>query len=130
MRYISDNVISFSIKVKGREDSVRVNFLPLSAGGSSYSTDAPSVVEAMEKSPMYGKVYRRAPECLNESVHAKKPARVQRKKLNVVGSVSTWQDAIEYLTDNYSVDRTKIATPDDVLKEADNLGLSFPNLNS
>lgn len=128
MRYISENVISFSIKVKGREDSVRVNFLPLSAGGSSYSTDVPAVMEAMEKSPMYGKVYSRAPECANDTLETKKPVKTPKKKVMKVDSVDTWQEAIDYLMVNYGIQSGKLVTPDEILKEAEANGVLFTKL--
>lgn len=129
MRYISDHVISFSIKVNGRSDSVRVNFLPLSSGGSSYSTEVESVMVAMEKSPMYGKVYRRAPECASDSIRAKKPVKVFRKKPIEVDSVLGWQDAIDYLVENCGSHAGKLVTPDEILKEAEAKGVVFPRLN-
>lgn len=129
MRYISESVISFSIKVKGREDSVRVNFLPLSAGGSSYSTDVPSVVEAMEKSPMFGKVYSRAPECANDCTCDKKKVKVFRKKPLAVDSVASWQDAIDYLVENCGSQAGKLVTPDEIQKEAEAKGIVFTGLN-
>lgn len=129
MRYISENVISFSIKVKGREDSVRVNFLPLSAGGSSYSTEVTSVIEAMEKSPMFGKVYNRAPECMNEPVQPKKAVRTPKKKVSEVESVTTWQDAAEYLRENFAAGGLMVSNPTNIMDTADRYGVSFPNLS-
>ena len=67
MRYIAEKAISFSMMVKGRTDSVRVSFTSLSTGGSTYSTEEENIIEAMEKSPMYGKFYHRAPECVNDT---------------------------------------------------------------
>lgn len=128
MRYVSNNVISFSIKVKGRADSVRVNFLPLSHGGSSYTTEVESVVEAMEKSPMYGKVYQRAPECADDCLRVKKPVKVFRKKPVSVDSVTGWQDAIDYLVENCGSHAGKLVTPEEILKEAEAKGVVFPRL--
>ena len=128
MRYVSENVISFSIKVKDREDSVRVNFLPLSAGGSSYSTDVPAVMEALEKSTMYGKVYNRAPECVNDTLESKKPARTAKKKALKVDSVDSWQEAVDYLMVNFGIPGGKLVTPDEILKEAEANGVVFTKL--
>lgn len=130
MRYISDSVISFSIKVKGRAESVRVSFSPLSAGGSSYFTDVTSVMEAMEKSPMFGKKYRRAPECINDTIKVKRVAREPaRKKLLEVPSVGSWQDAIDYLTSNFGLPIDKLSTPEAILNEAAANGIVFPELS-
>lgn len=128
MRYVSENVISFSMKVKGREDSVRVNFLPLSAGGSSYSTDVPAVIEALEKSMMYGKMYSRAPECVNDTLESKKPVRTAKKKVVKVDSVDSWQEAVDYLMVNFGIPGGKLVTPDEILKEAEANGVVFTKL--
>lgn len=130
MRYVSENSISFSIKVKGRLDSVRVSFNSLSTGGSTYSTDSEGVIEALEKSPMYGKFYQRAPECMNESVRCKKSAKQssQKKKNISVDSVDSWQDAVEYLVTNCGADIRKLSTPSEILAVAETNGVVFPKL--
>lgn len=129
MRYISSNVISFSMLVKDRKDSLRVNFLPVSTGGSSYSTDSEALIEALEKSPMFGNIYHRAPECVNETVGAKKKTKtsVKNKKIEVAEVVS-WQDAIEYLVNNHNADVGKMVTPDEILAEAELRNVEFPKL--
>lgn len=131
MRYIAEKSISFSLKIKGRDESVRVSFSSLSTGGSSYSTDSEPIIEAMEKSPMYGKFYQRAAECLEENARSYKRAtkQTQRKKNIVVDSVETWQDALEYLTENLGLAGEKLSTPDDILREAEEKGVSFPKLS-
>ena len=131
MRYIAESSISFSIKVKGRNDSVRVSFLPLSTGGSTYSTDSNTIVEAMEASPMYGKFYQRAPECVNESVKTKRAVKqsAPRKRLTSVDTVESWQEAVEYLADNFGLNAGKLITPDDILREAEAKGVVFSKLN-
>lgn len=131
MRYVSDNVISFSIRVAGRTDSARVNFLPVSSGGSTFATDVKALIEALEKSNMFGKVYRRAPEC-EEEVLQKKEVKARKvkaaPKVVKVEEVKEWQDAVLYLVDNHGVRREKLVTPEQILKEAENAGIEFPNL--
>lgn len=131
MRYIAESSISFSIKVKGRNDSVRVSFLPLSTGGSTYSTESEAVIEAMESSPMYGKFYQRAPECINESIKTKKEPKeaAPRKKTILVDSVESWQEAVEYLVENFESNAAKLTTPDDILREGESKGVVFTKLN-
>lgn len=133
MRYVSDKVISFSIRVKGQENSVRVNFLACSNGGSSFSTDKPLLAEALERSPMYGKVYRRAHECQCE--HTKPGRKTSPKKcdtekrIKLVTGIAGWQDAVEYLVQNCGSDASKLNTPDAILSEAELKGVKFPDLN-
>lgn len=131
MRYISPSVISFSLRLKGREDSVRVDFTPLTSGGSTYSTDEQRVIEALEKSPMFGKFYKRAPECVNEDVKpTKKSARksAAAPKKTEVTEVNGWQDAVEYLVNHHGCDASKLTSPATITAEAEKLGVTFPNL--
>jgi hypothetical protein len=131
MRYISPSVISFSLRLKGREDSVRVDFTPLTAGGSTYSTDEQRVIEALEKSPMFGKFYKRAPECVNEDVKpTKKSARksAAAPKKTEVTEVNGWQDAVEYLVNHHGCDASKLTSPATITAEAEKVGVIFPNL--
>lgn len=131
MRYISPSVISFSLRLKGREDSVRVDFTPLTAGGSTYSTDEQRVIEALEKSPMFGKFYKRAPECVNEDVKpTKKSARKSATAPNKteVTEVNGWQDAVEYLVNHHGCDASKLTSPATITAEAEKVGVIFPNL--
>lgn len=131
MRYIAESSISFSIRVKGRNDSVRVSFLPLSTGGSTYSTDSEPIIEAMESSPMYGKFYQRSHECLNECVRTKRAIKkaAPQKKQTVIESVESWQEAVEYLVENFDMNAARLTTPDDILREAEGKGVVFPKLN-
>lgn len=131
MRYISDKVISFSIRIEGRADSVRVNFLATSTGGSSFVTNSVPLAKALEKSKMYGSLYRRAPECVNETLKSKKqPAEkgVSKKRYEDVKGVSSWQDAVTYLAEKYGVEPNKLMTPESILQEAESKGIKFPDL--
>ena len=129
MRYISNQSISFSICLNGKDNSVRVSFIPLSSGGSTYMTDNEALIAALEKSDMFNKVYRRAPECVNEEAKPKRAAKkAAEKKLTQVAEVEGWQDAVEYLTDKCGSDASKLISPEAILNEAQAKGLAFPNL--
>lgn len=129
MRYVSSQSISFSIRLKGKENSVRVSFIPLSSGGSTYLTDNEALVEALEKSDMFNKVYRRAPECVDEEAKPKRATKkAAEKKLTQVSEVDGWQDAVEYLTEKCGSDASKLISPKAILNEAQAQGLVFPNL--
>ena len=129
MRYISNQSISFSIRINGREDSARVSFTPHTSGGSTFMTENEALIEALEKSDMYNKVYRRAPECVSEEVKPKRAAKKSaEKKLTQVAEVAGWQDAVDYLTDKCGSDASKLTSPEAILNEAQAKGLAFPNL--
>lgn len=126
MRYVSDKVISFSIRVDGREDSVRVKFIARSTGGSTFSTQAEDLIKALEKSEMYGKVYRRAPECTCGKKAARQTA--SSRKVTIIPGIVSWQDAIEYLVERCGSDASVLVTPEKILAEAAKNGVKFPDI--
>jgi hypothetical protein len=85
----------------------------------------------MEESPMFGKFYNRAPECVNEDL---KPARKNTRKSAAtpkkteVTEVNGWQDAVEYLVNYYGSDASKLTSPAMITTEAEKVGVTFPNL--
>lgn len=132
MRYVSDKVISFSIMTRGSENSARVNFTACSDGGSTFSTDKPKLIEALEHSKMYGTVYRRAPEC---ECQCAKPGRKgmpkkcdTEKRIKLVPGVCGWQDAAEYLVNNCGSDAGKLNSPEAIMAEAMEKCVKFPDL--
>lgn len=129
MRYISDSVISFSLPIKGQERSARISFSPVSTGGSTYVTDSEAVIKAMEESTMYGVIYRRAPESVGEVVSKrKKVTKVLEPKVEEVTEVSGWQDAVEYLSEKFGIEPSKLTNPDSILSEAASRNIKFVNL--
>lgn len=128
MRYVSNQVISFSIRVKGKNESRRVSFTSQSTGGSTFTTDIPVLIEALESSPMYNSLYYRAAECIGASIRNAKTVKTAAKK-KIVEEVTDWQDAIEYLS-KFNVDCGSLSSPDKILEEAANLGIEFPNLRT
>lgn len=127
MRYISEDAISFSIRIEGRENSLRVNFSPVSSGGSTYSTDFPAAIKALEGSPMFGKVYFRAPECVG--VTEEQPKKVVKKRVIKVSAVKEWQDAAEYLVEKFGARPEALTTPDAIREEAEKNNVLFPELD-
>lgn len=126
MRYVSDQVISFSIKVKGKAESRRVSFIAQSTGGSSFTTDIPVLIEALESSTMFGSLYRRAPECAEVYIKKLRVSKPTLKK-RVVEQVNDWQDAIDYLA-KYDIEQSCLNCPAKILEEAAKLGIEFPKL--
>ena len=85
-------------------------------------------MEALESSPMYGKFYNRAPECMSDSIRPKKTAKAPKKVVKEVSSVNGWQEAVEYLVENFGSNPGKIVTPEEILKEAEARGVVFTQL--
>ena len=131
MRYVSDRVISFSLMINNIDR--RIRFIPVTRGGSIYVTDNKEEIEALENSPMFGNVYTRSEEqdCSKAEDGKSKSGRKtgnRFKKEQPVKGVDTWQGAIEYMVDQCGSDREAMTTPDEILKEAQRLNLSFPNI--
>lgn len=142
MRYISDNNISFSLKVEGQDK--RFRFTPRMQGGSIYVTTEPAEINALESSNMFNRVYKRAPEYENEKgMNAKKEVNAKKKtggKKNTeksedkqseqvsVEEVSNWQEAREYLNSHYGSSLDDMNTPDAIIDEAEKQGVVFPNI--
>lgn len=147
MRYISDKIISFSILINGTYK--RVRFIPKMQGGSIYVTNHQSEIKALEDSDMYNRVYTRAPDCKDEELpknagtkgnanpdkaakialpKADKAAKAASPKIKVVKTVSTWQEAVEYLSTKCGSEAEKLTTPEAIANEAVEKGVSFVNL--
>ena len=130
MRYISDRVISFSLAVNGVDR--RIRFIPLTKGGSIYITDNKDEMKELEKSTMYGSVYKRSEmqaekDCDNIN-SGKRRKTSGKQKIQSVNGVDSWQEAIEYMVDKHGADRNVMSTPEEILKEAERLNLCFPNI--
>ena len=131
MRYISDNVISFSIIPEGESKSVRVSFSSHSNGGSTVITESEALIKALEKSEMFGNAYRRASECVGVKVGAKtRTPKAAAPALKNVPNVTTWQEAAEYLKETEGVDADLLKTPASILKAATEKGIKFEELNA
>lgn len=130
MRYISDRVISFSLAVNGVDR--RIRFIPLTKGGSIYITDNKDEMKELEKSTMYGSVYKRSEMQTEEdcdNINSRKRRKASGKqKIQSVNGVDSWQEAIEYMVDKHGADRNVMSTPEEILKEAERLNLCFPNI--
>lgn len=111
-----------------------MNFTGCSNGGSTFSTNKPKLIEALEKSDMFGKIYRRAPECVNISLRPEKKVSQKKTedavKVKLVPGISGWQDAAEYLVSNFGSNAEKLTTPDLILEEAARHNVKFPEINS
>lgn len=136
MRYIASSVISFSVSINGRDKRVRFN--PVMDGGSSYVTNIDAEIEALEALSSFKRgVFRRALGSEKEVVSkvendGKKGKGGRPKKAEggsekeVVDSVTTWQEAAEYLSEKCGSEA--LTEPDTILEEAGKKGVTFPNL--
>lgn len=147
MRYISDSVISFSITLNGKDK--RVRFSPLMGGGSMYIAENADEIKLLESLGSYKRnVFRRAPECkdliIEDSSDTEKKVKgtskkgqknvVEKKtegnnaKVEKVDSVTTIQEAAEYLAEKFELEMDDLADPDAILAKAAENKIEFPNL--
>lgn len=121
MRYISNKNISFSL-LMGKA-SKRFDFLSQSNGTSIYVTDNADEIKALEASDMYKNgLYKRV-----AGEKDPRPVKQKKEKPTAVDTISTLQDAVEYLV-NLGVDPASLTTPDEIVKAATEKGVSFPNM--
>ena len=127
MKYISDLNISFSLLVNGVDK--RFSFSPRTQGGSMYIAKSKAEIKALESSNMYGRIYRRAEDQPVELKTGKRgrPAK-QEQTVKDVNSITSWQEAIDYLSENFGSSRENLRTPDEILMEAVKKGVRFVNL--
>lgn len=123
MRYISDRVISFSLSINGTDK--RFRFTPVMNCGSIYVTSSKDEIKALEKSPMFNTVYKRV-ESQGEVSEGR--TRKSKKEIISVDNVTSWQEAKEYLVENFDIDSKEINTPESIQKCAAENNLVFPNL--
>lgn len=147
MRYISDSVISFSITLNGKDK--RVRFSPLMGGGSMYIAENADEIKLLESLGSYKRnVFRRAPECkdlvIEDSSDTEKKVQGTSKKgqknvvekttegnnakVEKVDSVTTIQEAAEYLAEKFELEMDDLADPDAILAKAAENKIEFPNL--
>lgn len=129
MRYISELNISFSLEIKGNDK--RFRFSPCMNGGSIYVTEDVAEIEALEKSTMYNRVYRRHESCVNEVVGSNENKKNGKKttKMKEVAEVTNWQDAKEYLVANCEVEEDAVGNPEEILEAAKKCKVTFPNID-
>ena len=120
MRYISDRVISFSLPINGNDK--RFRFTPVMNRGSIYVTNSKDEIVALEKSPMFNTIYKRVE---SQSISSEESSEIE---LTSVGSVTNWQEAKDYLKENFKIDARTINTPESIQKCATANNVVFPNL--
>lgn len=110
-----------------------MSFTARSSGGSTFSTQVPGLIEALEHNPMFGKVYRRAPECACGCNGSEKVAEAKRsrkggdtaQRVKLVPGVTNWQEAAEYLVEKCGSASGAVQTPEGILREAAAKGVKF-----
>lgn len=116
-RYISLTGIQYTFPVKVKN---KVEWVSLSGNLNDYSTSDSSVQEAIEKTKYFTD---KKIGCV--AFGKLESDRIDAKKGSNPITVEGIQEAREILNGKYGVDLSKLITPDEVIKTAEKLGVSF-----
>ncbi|MDR0973794.1 MAG: hypothetical protein LBM61_07430 [Prevotellaceae bacterium] len=131
--YYSDRNISFDLLIKDK--SKRIKFNPTTKGGSVYVTTEKEEIEAIESSFYFKKWFVRtdnpAPSNTSKIKDKTKPDDTEKPdKLTetVVDTVTSWQEAADYLVNECGSDPSALTTPEAILAAAKEKHVEFPNI--
>lgn len=139
--YTSKSEISIKVVLAGGR-TVRVAFTPRTLGSSVYITDDEELQKAIEAHREYGKLFvcdERRSEVMNEKAatvsqlggqedaEAEEAAEVAEPK---VVSVSSIQEAKDYLSDKFEISRSSLKSKDAVERAALEHGVVFEGLTA
>lgn len=116
--------LSTPISVGGK--IIRIDFESTSAKAGVFSTSNKELQEAIEKDSNFGyKIYLK--EVLD--VETKKEAEfLKGNDLKIVDSIVDYQTAKDFLRKEYDIPHQSLNTPENILKKALEVGVSFPNI--
>ena len=120
--YRSSSNISFPLTMgKGYR---RINFMPLSEGGSYYISSDKAEIEALDAHPYQNKLFR-IESVEDEHAESEKPA--EEKKILVV-KVNDITDAREYLMDTYGCRASDLRSRKAILDAAHEKDIEFTGI--
>lgn len=117
-RYKSNTHACLSVSLRGGGNA-RVSFMPLSGGGSVYSTDDEGVQWGLEHHCKYGKLFT-LDGAEKKAAAVESPAVVEK-----VVKLSDWDTAKDYVSENFGVSRTKLHTRKQIVAAAKARGVVF-----
>lgn len=120
MKYFSDSVLSFNLKVRDRYR--RIRFIPMTRNGSYYIPRDKDEAKALESMDCYGSRFIKIE---SDPVPDKKS---RTKDLTPVGEIRSFQEAIDYLEKTFGSDISGLISPESIQREARKNGVVFPNM--
>lgn len=148
--YKANTCISINIVLPSKSN-LHISFIPLSNGGSTFTTDSQEIMEAIERHYNFGKLFRLdstqgegVPEQTEgegeeknggpenkeqgkQSVEEKEEENAGEKGLKKV-PVSDYATAKDYLADTFGISRTALRGPKAILEHAAARGIEFVGL--
>lgn len=123
--YRAHNILSVPIVVGGKI----VGYAEFKDENHTFRTSDEVCQKALEGLPCFGRLFK-----LSESIDASNAKQVQHNSSDKNDGVKTfpeiidWQDAKDLLRKDYGVAHQSLNTPENILKKASEVGISFPNL--
>lgn len=125
--YTSDSHISINVVLKSGK-SCHISFIPLSSGGSVFSTSIEDVQKALEKHYRYGSLFVLSGEEREDESAVKVTESSVSESKGIVVHVSDFGEAKDYLADKHGVSRTSLKSQKSILDAAATLGVMFEGL--
>lgn len=120
MKYFSDSVLSFNLKVRDRYR--RIRFIPMTRNGSYYIPRDKDEANALESMDCYGSRFIK----IESDLVPDKKSRT--KDLTPVEDIRSFQEAIDYLEKTFGSDISGLISPESIQREARKNGVVFPNI--
>lgn len=114
--YKATNYLSVPIVMNGKI----VGYADFTDEHYTYSTRNKDIQKSLESLPCFNSLFK-----LLRKVEDKPEKKETKKSFNTIKS---WQEAKNVLATKYKVDESLINTPESIIKKADELNISFPNL--
>lgn len=113
MKYIAKTHIALSVPMAGGK-SVHISFTPQTGGGSVFYTNDAALAQALEKHIKFGKLFKKVADAPAKIVTQPKeestPQAKKPEKKEKVLTFACYEDAKDYLVDNFGISRTKLRT--------------------
>jgi hypothetical protein len=120
MKYFSDSVLSFNLKVGNGYR--RIRFIPMTRNGSYYIPKDKEESKALESMDCFGSRFIK----IESDPVPDKESRA--KDLTSVGEIRSFQEAIDYLEKTFGSDISGLISPESIQREARKNGVVFPNM--
>lgn len=128
--YFASTVISLTLPI-GSKGYRHIAFEQLSEVGSVLVTSDKQLQNALEKDKRFGRLFKLKSEVLDAD---KKAGEKQKEEdstikpvVNVV-TVTSIDDAQDYMVDKFGVSRTKLRTVEEIKAEAEKAGIAFEGI--
>lgn len=118
--YKAHNILSVPVVVDGKI----TGYAEFKDENHTFRTSDEILQKALEGLPCFGSLFK-----LSESIGKSDPAKeLPAKELKVFSEITDWQDAKDLLRKDYGIPHQSLNTPENILKKASEVGVSFPNL--